>query len=215
MGPDDAGARIVAHQDFDGDVVGMGVQIEIVLDREIDGLLHPLVFGGLARDVEFADAAVIAAFEFLLHEVEDEGIAEPGLDVRAHAVGPDEGDDLQAGGLGVHQRMRAGVRTAGGEDAGDAVLPEQRQHLVDAVIGLRLPIVVHMGVEDLDRLVGARAGLATNASAISIAAPRAAEPHRAPEGRHSAATTCGRSPSPVSSSCGSSLRRRRRSMRSR
>ena len=57
------------------------------------------------------------------------------------------------------KRMRAGVGAAGGEDAGDAMLFEQRQHLVDAVIGFWLPIVVHMGVEDFDRLVGAgRAG---------------------------------------------------------
>ena len=196
------------------DVIGMGVQIEVVGDGEIDGLLHPLAFGRLARDVEFADAAVIAAFELVLHEVEDEGIAEPGLDVGAHAIGPDEGDDLQAGWLRIHQRMRAGVGAAGGEDAGDAVFPEQRQHLVDAVIGLRLPIVVHMGVEDFDRLVGAgRAGDERQHDQDSDA-PRS-RPHHAPGRRHSAATTCGRSSSPVSASCGSSLRRRRRSMRSR
>ena len=49
-----------------------------------------------------ADAAIIAAFIFLLHQVKDEGIAEPGLDVRAHPIGSDEGDDLQSLGLHVH-----------------------------------------------------------------------------------------------------------------
>ena len=81
--------------------------------------------------MKFADAAVIAAFEFVLHEIEDEGIAEPGLDVGAHAIRPDEGHDLQARRLGIHQRMRAGVGAAGGEDAGDAMLFEQRQHFVE------------------------------------------------------------------------------------
>ena len=47
MGPDDAGAQIVAHQDFDSDVVGMGMQIEVVLDREIDGLFHHSVSAAL------------------------------------------------------------------------------------------------------------------------------------------------------------------------
>jgi hypothetical protein len=48
----------VLHQDFDSDVVGMGMQIEVVLDREIDGLFYPLGISRLAREVEFADAAV-------------------------------------------------------------------------------------------------------------------------------------------------------------
>src|SRR6185312_16861663 len=109
MGPDDAGARVVLHQDFDSDVVGVGMQIEVVLDREIDGLFYPLGISRLAREVEFADAAVIAAFEFVPYEVEDGGVAEPGLDVGTDAIRPDEGDDMQARRLGVNKGMRAGV----------------------------------------------------------------------------------------------------------
>src|SRR6185312_13589581 len=183
---------------------------------EIDGLFYPLGISRLAREVEFADAAVRAAFEFLLHEVEDEGVAEPGLDVGTDAIRPDERHDLQARRLGVNKGMRAGVRAAGREDARDAVLFEQRQHLIDAVIGLWLPIVVQVRVEDFDRLVrtgrAARGDKGERNQNGDVAGRRA---YRPPERHYSAATTCGRSPSPVSSSCGSSLRRRRRSMRSR
>ena len=73
MRPDDPRLRIVPHQDLDRLVVGMGVQIEIVGDGEIDGLLHPLVFRRLARQMKFADAAIVAAFELVLHEIEDTG----------------------------------------------------------------------------------------------------------------------------------------------
>ena len=142
----------------------MGVQIEIVGDGKVDGLLHPLVVRRLARQMEFADAAIVAAFEFVLHEIEDHGIAEPALDIGADAIRPDEGHDLQALGLRVHQRMRAGVRTAGGENAGDAMLLEQRQHLVELVVGLRLPIVMQMRVEDFDRLGGSALGALVAAS---------------------------------------------------
>ena len=77
----------------------------------------------------------VAAFEFLLHQLENNGIAEPGLDIGAHPIGPDEGHDLQAGRLGVHQHMRSGIRTAGREDAGDAMLFEQREHFIQLVVG--------------------------------------------------------------------------------
>jgi hypothetical protein len=52
--------------------------------------------------------------------------------------------------------MRAGVGAAGGEDAGDAVLAEQREDVLELIVGLRLPIVVQMRVEDFDRLGSAR-----------------------------------------------------------
>src|SRR5438045_1807366 len=50
--------------------------------------------------------------------------------------------------------MGAFVRAAGGEDAGNAVLAKQRQHLVGLVIRLRLPVVMQMRVEDFDRFGG-------------------------------------------------------------
>ena len=155
MRPDDLRTRIVPHQDLDGFVVGVGVQIEIVGDGEIDDLLHNFGIGRLTRQMEFADAAIVAAFEFLLDEVEDQGIAEPGLDIGAHPVRPDERHHPQPFWLRINKRVCAGVGAAGGEDAGDTVLAEQRQHLVGLVGGLRLPIVVQMRVEDFDRLGGA------------------------------------------------------------
>ena len=62
------------------------------------------------------------------------------------------GTTCRPSGLRIHQRVRAGVGTAGGENAGHAMLPEQRQHLVELVVGLRFPIVMQMRVEDFDRL---------------------------------------------------------------
>jgi hypothetical protein len=74
--------------------------------------------------------------------------------------GPDEGHDLQAVGLGIRQRVGAGVGTAGREDTGHAILLEQRQHLIELVERFWLPVVVQMGVEYFDRLIrdGAVAG---------------------------------------------------------
>ena len=117
------------------------------------------------------------------------------------------GTICRPGGFASTQRMRAGVRAAGREDAGDAVLFEQRQHLVDAVIGLRLPIVVHMGVEDFDRLVRA-AGRAAKRQRRSGTAMHARPPgaHRPPEQPSFGGDHVRPPLSPVSSSCGSSLR---------
>ena len=84
------------HQDFDRVIVGMGVQIEIVGHGEVDGLLDPFIVGAPAREMKLADAAIVAALEFVLHQIEDDGILEPGLDIGADPVRPDERHDLQA-----------------------------------------------------------------------------------------------------------------------
>ena len=103
MRPDDAGLGIVTEQDEQRLFVAMRVQIEIPLDREIDHLLDPIVLRRLSVNVEFADAAVVAARVFALDQFEDRRIVEPGLDVAAHAIGPDERHHFQLGPLGIDE----------------------------------------------------------------------------------------------------------------
>src|SRR5260370_7720869 len=112
----------------------MGMQIGIVGDREVDGLLPPLVFRRLSRQMKFANAAVIAAFEFVLHQIEDDGIAEPAADIRADTVWPYKRHNLEAIRLRIDKRMGAGVGTAGGENARHAMLPEPRHPLFNLLL---------------------------------------------------------------------------------
>ncbi len=153
MRPDDLRAPVVAHQDFDGLIVGVSVKVEIVGDREVHGLLDPLGGRGLAREMKLTDAAVVAALELILHQIEDRRIVEPGLDVGADTVRPNERHHPKPVSLCIHQRVGPGVGTAGRQNAGDAMLLEQREHLIDLIIRIRLPVVVEMRVEDLDRLL--------------------------------------------------------------
>src|SRR5712671_5912545 len=99
----------------------MRMQPKVMLDREVEGLLDPRPRRRLAVDVEFADAAVIAAPVFGLNQLPDRRIVEPGLDVRAGAIGTDERHDPQARRFRVDELMRALVRTAGRQDARDVV----------------------------------------------------------------------------------------------
>src|SRR3977135_1477248 len=100
--------------------------------------------------MKLADSSIIAAFELFLHEIEDDGIAEPCAEIAENAILQDERRCLQAFLLRIDKRMRAGVGTTGCKNAGHAMLPEQRQHLIELVVRLRLPIVVQMCVEDFD-----------------------------------------------------------------
>ena len=59
----------------------------------------------VARYVELADAAVVAALVLVLDEIDDGGAGKP--DVGAGPVGPDERDHPEAGRLGVHRLMGA------------------------------------------------------------------------------------------------------------
>jgi hypothetical protein len=52
--------------------------------------------------------------------------------------------------------MGAAVRPAGGEDAGHAMLFEQREHFVQLEERLRLPIVMQVRVEDFYSVVRER-----------------------------------------------------------
>ena len=61
------------EQDQQRFLVAMGMQPQILLDREIDNLLDLLASGRLAVDVELADAAVIAALVFGLDQIPDGG----------------------------------------------------------------------------------------------------------------------------------------------
>ena len=61
---------IVGEQVQQRRLVAMAMQIEVALDREIDDLLDQRAGRGVAGDVEFADAAVVAALVFVLDQVE-------------------------------------------------------------------------------------------------------------------------------------------------
>src|SRR5262245_60690417 len=83
------------------------MKIQVSLDGKVDHLLHPIRLGGFSVDVEFTDAAIVAQRIFFLDEIENGRIVEPGLDVVAHAIGPDEWHDLELGPFCVHELMRA------------------------------------------------------------------------------------------------------------
>ena len=142
------------HQDFDGLVVRVGVQIEIFTTAKSTVFLTISVSADFPEQMEFADAAVIAAFEFVLHEIEDDGVVEPAADVGADAVRPNEGNDLQALRFGIRQRMGAGIQDIQLIGPGHAVLYEQHKHLVQLIERFGFPVVVQMGIEYFDGLVG-------------------------------------------------------------
>ena len=135
-------------------LVAVRMKIEIALDRKIDDLLHQRTRRRLPVDVEFADAAIIAAFVFFLDQIGREWIAEPGLDVGAHAIRPNERHDPQPRGLGVHELIGALVGPAGREDARDRVAPENLKDLLKREIRIRLLIPVHVGIEQLKPFLG-------------------------------------------------------------
>ena len=139
-------------------LVAMRVQPQVLLDREVDNALHLRTCGGLAVDVEFADAAIIAALVFGLDQIPNRRIVEPGLDVAARAVGPDERHDRKTRCLGIDKLVCALVRPAGGYDAGDIVAPEYLQNLVELVVGARFLIVVQVCVENPQRLLRMHGG---------------------------------------------------------
>ena len=124
----------MADQDSDSFLVGVRVQVEPVQSREIDDLAHPIGRSGSASQMELADAAIATALEFFEHEIVDRWIVEPAPDVRPYPVWPDERYHPQVVGLplrlGVDQRVSADVRAAGRENAGNAVLAKQRQHVI-------------------------------------------------------------------------------------
>ena len=60
-----------------------------------------------------------------------------------------KGTTHSPGRLRVHQLVRALVRAAGGEDAGDAVAAEYLQHLVERIERIGFLVVVQMRVENL------------------------------------------------------------------
>jgi len=69
--------------------------------------------------MEFADAAIIAAFEFFLHEIEMTGSPNQ-LWMSARTRYGRMNGTTTAFRLRIHQCMRAGIGTAGRKDAGDA-----------------------------------------------------------------------------------------------
>ena len=71
MRPDDTRALVVRIEELQRFDVAMRVNVEIVLDREAHELRGTFARRRLAVNVEFADAAVIAALEFLQHHFED------------------------------------------------------------------------------------------------------------------------------------------------
>ena len=103
--------------------------------------------------MKFADADIAATRIFALDQLEDCRIVEPGLDVTARAIGPDEGHDFQLGPLCLGQFKRALVRPAVRDDADDAIAAKNLAHLIERVEGRRLLIVVQVSVEYVDPLL--------------------------------------------------------------
>src|SRR5262249_29257277 len=153
MCPYDLDLRIVAEQDQQCLFVAMSMQIQVTLDGEVDHLLHPVRLCRFSVDVEFADAAVIAARIFLPDELEDCRIVEPGLDVVAHPVRPDERHDLQLGPPCVHQFVCTFVGAAGCDNACDAIAAEYVAYLVERIKRFGFLIVMQMRVKNFDLLL--------------------------------------------------------------
>src|SRR5215210_4420167 len=105
----------------------MHVEPQLLFDCEVDDALDLLSSSGFAVDVALADAAVIAALVFGLNEFPDRRIVEPGLDVATGTIGTDERHNGEARRLRIDKLVRALVRPAGGDDAGDVVAAENLQ----------------------------------------------------------------------------------------
>src|SRR5262245_40273443 len=129
VSPDDPRLGIVTKQDEQRLLVAMRVDVQVSLDGEINDLFHPFRFRRLSVNMEFSDAPVKAARIFILDQLEDGRIAKPGLDVAAHAIGPDERHHLQLGPLCIRELERTFVWTAVGDDAGYSVAPKHLAHL--------------------------------------------------------------------------------------
>ena len=150
MCPDDSRVRIVLEQNKQGFFVTVRMQIQVTLDGEVDHLLHPVRLGGFSVDVEFTDAALVAARILILDEIEYRRIVEPGLDVIADAIGPDEWHDPELGPFCIHELLGAFVGPAGCDNAGDAVAAKHLAHLVERVKWPGLQVIVQVRVEDAE-----------------------------------------------------------------
>jgi hypothetical protein len=137
-------------QDQQRRLVAMGEQIKIAIDGKVDDLLDQRRLRGAAIDVEFTDAAEIAAFVFDLDQVVDGGIGRPVLHIVAGTIGPDERHDPKPRRLGVDELMGALVRAAVCHDAGDAVAAKDVENAIQRIIRIGLLVVVQMRVEDLE-----------------------------------------------------------------
>src|SRR5262249_60688724 len=70
------------------------------------------------------------------------------MHVAARAIGANERHYPKSGSLGIDELMRALVRTAVRQDAGDPVAPKNVEHALERIIWVGLLIVVKMRVED-------------------------------------------------------------------
>src|SRR5262245_22500061 len=136
----------------------MGEEIEIAPGGEIYDLLDQRALRGIAVDVEFADAAEIAALVLGLDQIVDRRIARPVLHVVAGAIGTDERHHPEPRRLGVDELVGALVGAAVRQDAGDAVAAEDLEHPVERIVRIWLLIVVQVRVEDLQRRLRNGAG---------------------------------------------------------
>src|SRR5215475_5933149 len=105
--------------------------------------------------MKLADANIAAARIFALDQFENRGIVEPGLDVTAHAIGPDKRHDFQLGPLRLGQFQRALVGAAVRNDADDSVAAENLAYLIERVEGCRFLIIVQVSIENFNPLLSA------------------------------------------------------------
>src|SRR5262245_25778172 len=153
VSPDDPRLGIVTKQDEQRLLVAMRVEVQISFDGEIHDLFHPCRFRRLSVNMKFSDAAVKATRIFVLDQLEDGRIVEPGLDVAAHAIRSDERDHPQLGPLCIRKLKRPFVWTAVGDDSGYSIAPKYVAYLFKRIKRCRLLVVMQMGVEDFDTLL--------------------------------------------------------------
>ncbi len=104
--------------------------------------------------MKFADTGIAAAGKFALNQLEDRGIVEPAANVTADPVGTNEGDDPDVLHLRIDQRPRTVVGPAVGQDADDPLGPQQFDDLPERHERGGLPVVVQVGVEKRQALLG-------------------------------------------------------------
>ena len=107
VGPQDAGLWVLAKDPFDCLGVAVQMQQQAVVAGELDHPPHDREIGIGTIDMELADRGIAVACKSRLKVRNDRGVAHPGADLAARAIGAQRGHD-QVGGF-VEKQLRAVV----------------------------------------------------------------------------------------------------------
>ena len=146
VGPEDLHLRVQREQLLHRRLVGVGVEDQVLLHRQLGDPPDHRRVGLAAEEVELPDALVDPPLEPLLHVREDGRVAVPGFHIAARPVGPQLGDDAR--GRLLVEPERAVVGRAGHQRAAHPRAVENLEDLLGRVyrpVGLA---VVDVGVED-------------------------------------------------------------------